>query len=90
MKRRRMKHKPYEDLCLTLPVKQKHWHVLHETATSGDVEQLSEVGISMRHAPRGRHRCKAFAHKPHPLGKLVVAFSWSEDGAVTGLLVSLV
>lgn len=90
MKRQHMKHKPYEDLCLIMPVKQKHWHVVHETASSVDVKQLSKVGISMRHAPRGKHRCKAFAHKLQPLGKLVVAFSWSEDGAVTDLLVSLV
>lgn len=90
MERQRMKQKPYEDLSLTLPVKQKHWHILHETASSVDVKQLSKVGISMPHAPRGKHRCKAFAHKLQPLGKLVVAFSWSEDGAVTDLLVSLV
>lgn len=64
---------------------------LRQTLTSADVRPPPVTFSLLACTEREKaHRCKAFAHNPPPLGKLVAVFSWSEDGAVTDLLVSLV
>ncbi len=52
---------------------------------------LAYVEIALWHAEIESTQMQSIcAHNPPPLGKLVAVFSWSEDGAVTDLLVSLV
>lgn len=52
---------------------------------------LAYVEIALWHAQIGSTQMQSMcAHNPPPLGKLVAVFSWSKDGAVTDLLVSLV